>query len=445
MNTLNHQISGWGLTPESSTNYSYPKTEEFQNNLFTSSSNLIPRGLGRSYGDAAQISGGTTIDTRQLNGLNFDSNTGILSAMAGVSIDSIIREFAPQGWFVPVTPGTRFVTLGGAVASDVHGKNHHKSGSFSEHVTELQILTPAGLFTCSKELLPDLFYATCGGMGLTGIILSIKLKLTKILSTKMRVNTYRLKNLEDTFVKLSELDNSFSYTVAWIDTLSGGKNLGRSLVSAGEHADVADLKKDNTQWEYRASTKINFPIKNRINFINQMTAKVFNEVWYYKNKRITLDEIQSISKFFHPLDAINNWNYVYGKKGFVQYQFVVPDSEINFIREFVETLSKLKIPVFLAVLKKFGPENPAFLSFPQPGWTLAVDIPSGFPGLSKLLDKFDEKLISGGGRVYLTKDSRLKPEFLEIMYPKLNLFREIKSKYDPNYIVKSDLAIRLNI
>ena len=445
MTTPSHLISGWGLTPESLTSFSSPNIEEFQSNLFTSTSTLIARGLGRSYGDAAQISGGTTLDTRQLNGINFDSNAGILSAMAGVSIDSIIREFAPRGWFVPVTPGTRYVTIGGAVASDVHGKNHHKSGCFSEHVIEMQILTPAGLFTCSRESLPELFYATGGGMGLTGIILSVKLQLTKVNSTKMRVNTYRLRNLEDTVVKLVELDRSFSYSVAWIDTLSGGKNLGRSIVSAGEHADVTDLKNEDAQWEYKASTNASFPKFNRINLINHLTSRIFNEVWYYKNKKITLGEIQNISKFFHPLDSINNWNYVYGKKGFVQYQFVVPDSKIDFIKEFVETLSALRIPVFLAVLKRFGPENPGFLSFPQPGWTLAVDIPSGFPGLSKLLDRFDEKLILNKGRVYLTKDSRLKPEFLEIMYPKLKLFREIKSKYDPNYIVKSDLAVRLNL
>jgi len=439
------EVSGWGLTPKCRTQLS--QLDDLENSTFTYdlSEFQIFRGLGRSYGDAAQISGGKTLSTKLLNKFVFNFDTGQLVAQSGVSISTLIKELAPKGWFVPVTPGTRFVTLGGAIASDIHGKNHHVAGSMSNHVNEITLLTPSGVVTCSKSNNSDLFHATCGGMGLTGLILQISLDLIKIDSTKMVVDTYLSDNLEDSMSRLLDLDKTSTYTVAWIDTLSKGKNLGRGIISGGEHATKEKMKNPENRFAYNDAQKIVFPTSNKINLINKYSAKLFNEFWYRKNKKIQLEKIESFNSFFHPLDGVKNWNFVYGRKGFIQYQFVVPDSESDYVKFVIETLSKKQVPVFLAVLKRFGPENDCFLSFPKAGWTLAVDIPADFPDLGIILDDLDKKLVEANGRIYLTKDSRLKPEMIQHMYPKLELFRKVKSKFDPNNVIKSDLSLRLHL
>lgn len=437
-------VSGWGLTTPSQTNLHIPNFDELISKRFEFKNFTIARGMGRSYGDAAQISGGDTISTEKLDTYNFDFETGKLIAQSGVTIAKLIKDLAPKGWFVPVTPGTRYVTVGGAVASDIHGKNHHTSGSFSDHITRIEILTPVGLISCSREENQDLFNATCGGMGLTGLILTVELTMKKIESTQITVDTKKVSNIDQLLDLMPQNDSEYPYTVAWVDTLSKGKNLGRSILSSGRHSQKF-TENDGKNWSYKDRQFVTFPRGNKFNLINKFTAKTFNEMWYQKAPKNKTEQLQSIGKFFHPLDGAKNWNHVYGKHGFIQYQFVVPDDQTDFIKLTLEIFSKMQIPNFLTVLKRFGEQNHGLLSFPKKGWTLAVDFPTKFSGLPKLLNDLDRQLLDAGGRIYLTKDSRSNPEIIEQMYPNFEKFRKIKSIYDPEQVIKSDLSLRLNL
>jgi decaprenylphospho-beta-D-ribofuranose 2-oxidase len=409
----------------------------------------IARGLGRSYNNAAQNDGGQVIVTTNLNRITaFDADAGIALCEAGVSLERLMMTGLPAGWFVPVSPGTRQVTVGGAIAADVHGKNHHAAGSFAQHVQWLDLLLPDGQerrVTVADE--PRLFWATAGGMGLTGIILRAAIQLTKVETSRVRVDTVRTADVDETLAYLEATDSSYGYSVAWLDCLASGARLGRSVITSGDFARHADLapKDRRNPLEFRPVARLDAPNIWPNGLINRYTVGLANEAWYRKAPRRRQGEIQTIGTFFHPLDGIRNWNRVYGPAGFRQYQFVVPFGAESTIRASLERISRTRAPSFVTVLKRFGPGNDGILSFPMAGWTLALDFPARTPGLAGLLDSLDADVLEAGGRVYLAKDSRVAPDTLAGMYPRLPEFREVRAEIDPDAVMASDLSRRLRL
>jgi decaprenylphospho-beta-D-ribofuranose 2-oxidase len=412
---------------------------------------VVPRGLGRSYGDAAQNAGGTALDLTKLNRIlhvDAESEPPTVTVQAGVSLDALMRALLPFGLWVPVLPGTRQVTIGGAVAADVHGKNHHTEGSFGNHVKSLDLLTAdLELRTVSPDDdTAELFWATIGGMGLTGVILGVTLVLQRIETAYFTVDTDRCSDIDDLMGKMSAGDENYTYSVAWFDAVTRGKHMGRAVLTRGNKAKVQDLPiklaKDPLKFVAPSLGTIPEIFPNRM--INVVTARAFSTAWYYKAPQHRVGEIQNITEFFHPLDMVAEWNRVYGPHGFLQYQFVVPFSEADIFRTCVEMIVNSGHLSCLNVLKRFGPSNPAPLSFPMPGWTLTVDLPIE-AGLDRLCDALDEQVVAAGGRVYLAKDSRLSAATFSKMYPRLEEFLAVRRKVDPEGIFNSDLARRLEL
>jgi decaprenylphospho-beta-D-ribofuranose 2-oxidase len=359
-----------------------------------------------------------------------------------------MRWLVPLGWFVPVTPGTRYVTVGGAVANDVHGKNHHRGGSWCDHVRSLTIVTPAqGKLTLTPEGDPELFWATAGGLGLTGVIVDVTFDLHPIETSLLLVDTDRAANLDEVMALMDEGDARYEYSVAWIDPMAKGRSLGRSILDRGRFANLAELpaKKRRDPLAYRAGVLVNAPLVAPPRLLNPLTTRAFNEVWFRKAPRRRHGHLQSIPAFFHPLDMVGGWNRLYGPPGFLQWQFVVPFGAEETLRRIVEQLSDAGCTSFLAVLKRFGDANPGPLSFPQPGWTLALDTPADDPRVGPLFDRLDEQVVRAGGRVYLAKDSRVRPELLPAMYPRLDEWRSVRRRVDPDGVLQSDLARRLRL
>jgi FAD/FMN-containing dehydrogenase len=407
---------------------------------------VVARGLARSYGDAAQNAGGTVLDmTAATRVLHADLGTGLVDVEAGISLDELMNQFVPQGFFVPVTPGTRLVTVGGAIAADIHGKNHHVAGSFSQHVRWIDLLTADGqVRRISPESDPDLFWATAGGMGLTGVILRAQVQMKAIESSRCLVDTDRTQDLDSLMTLLAETDHLYEYSVAWIDTLAKGKRMGRSVVTRGRFATLDELpaKRRADPLKYHGSVKASVPDVFPPGLLNLATVAAFNELWYRKAPKRKRDQLQSIPTFFHPLDAVGGWNRIYGPRGFVQYQVTVPFGQEEAMREVLDRLSSFGTASFLAVLKRFGPGNPGMLSYPSPGWTLALDIPV-MKGLAGLLDSLDGVVVEAAGRTYLAKDSRVRPETFEKMYDRIDDFRAVRKRVDPDGVFTSDLARRL--
>ncbi len=411
---------------------------------------VIARGLGRSYGDAAQRAGGLVTDMTSMDALrSWDPATGEVTVDAGMSLDTLMRLFIPRGWFVPVTPGTRFVTVGGAIAADVHGKNHHHDGSFGMHVKRLRVVTSNGIdeLSAGNEAERDRFWATVAGMGLTGIVLDATLRLMAVETAFMRVETSRMNDLDDTMACLEAGDNKFRYSVAWLDCLARGSRLGRSVITLGDHATKADLPTDSVEnpLSFSPVARLGLPFAPPSGALSSPSVRLFNSAWFHRAPRHSRTSIEPLASFFHPLDGVRRWNLLYGPLGFLQYQVVVPFGAEGTLRGILEGLASSRCPSFLAVLKRFGPASPAPLSFPMPGWTLALDIPRGPRDLHQLLNRFDDLVASAGGRVYLAKDSRLQPHHLAEMYPKLAQWRETRSIMDPGGVVHSDLASRLHL
>ncbi len=330
----------------------------------------------------------------------------------------------------------------------MHGKNHHVAGSFGQHVRWLDLLLPDGdqrRITPAAE--PDLFWATAGGMGLTGIILRAEIQLKRVETARIRVDTVRTADIDEAMAYLKATDEQFGYTVAWLDCLATGASLGRSVITSGDFAAVADLAPAERRdpLAFRPAARIGAPAGCPPGLINRYTVAVANEVWYRKAPRRREGEIQSIGKFFHPLDGIRNWNRVYGPAGFRQYQYAVPAGQEAVVRRSVEMISRGRAPSFVTVLKRFGPGSPGHLSFPIEGWTLALDFPARTQGLDGLLDRLDELVAEAGGRVYLAKDSRVRPDVLAAMYPRLPEFRRVRKQVDPAGLLTSDLARRLGL
>ncbi len=409
---------------------------------------LIPRGLGRSYGDAAQNAGGTVLDLTGLRGIEtFDPDSGLLSCAAGCALTDILAVTLPHGWFLPVVPGTCFITVGGAVACDVHGKNHHADGSFGDHVLSLLLLTPAGeLRELDPQHSPEEFGATVGGMGLTGIIVRVSLRMLRVESTLMRVTTERTGGLDDTLERLSATDHLFRYSVAWMDCAARGARFGRAVLMRGEHASAGELPAGAAAAPLRRGSGPRLTVPSFATLaplIRNSTLAAFNEL-YFRRARPQDGVLQALEPFFFPLDAIGEWNRLYGRAGFLQYQFVVPFGEEDALRETLRLLSAGRRLPTLVVIKRFAGGG-GLLSFPSPGFTVASDLPLPAPGLAQLLDRADEVVAACGGRVYLAKDARLRPERLAEMYPALGAWQEIRARLDPGESMHSDLGRRLGL
>ncbi len=437
-------IANWGNYPEIETE---EKSFSFDHELTDSilhTNGLIARGNGRCYGDASLEK--NTLSTLKYNKIIFfDAATGFFECQAGLTLDEILEVIVPKGWFLPVTPGTKFITVGGAVASDVHGKNHHVDGSFSSHVVEMDVvLATRETLTCSAQTNPDLFWATCGGMGLTGIITRVKFDLKKIESSYIKQKQVKAKNLEEV-IELFDQYKHYTYSVAWIDCLKKGEGFGRSILILGEHATLNDLdeKKKAVPLQLPKKRQISFPFNLPSFVLNPFTVKAFNFLYYGKNTKKVIDNVVSYEPFFYPLDAILHWNRGYGKQGFVQYQFVLPLESKNGLVEILKRISDEGLGSFLAVLKVFGKQDD-LISFPKEGYTLALDFPVR-NGLFPFLDELDKLVLQWGGRIYLSKDARMNPEIFWSSYENAVKFQEIVKKYNPQFKINSAQARRLNI
>lgn len=404
---------------------------------------VLARGLGRSYGDAAQNAGGTVLDLRSLplpgthHTLDLDRTSGMARCSAGLSLHDLIRQTLPYGWFPPVTPGTRWVTVGGAVAADVHGKNHHVDGSFADFVRSLTVVTPAhGPVTVSRSQNPGLFWATIGGMGLTGILTEVQLQLRSVSSTTVDADTDRCDTLDDLLMRVREHERRRRYCVAWIDVLS---NRGRGVVTSADH--TPSVTGSSQLSERVPATRVVVPFLAPVGTLSKTSIGAFNELWFRRAPRHDRDAQVGLWRFFYPLDGVGAWNRLYGWAGLLQYQVVVP--KVDALTQILELLQRHGVPVFLAVLKSFGQGNTAPLSFPASGWTLAVDMPRNTAGLPELLDRLDAVTVDAGGRTYLAKDGRVRPELVPVMYPRLDEWRAVRDEVDPEHVMASDLSRRL--
>lgn len=401
------KVTNWGNFPivekEMKSDDSFKKIKEF----ILSNNEVIARGNGRCYGDASL--GEHIFSTKKLNKfISFDRLNGIIECESGVLLSDVLEIAVPQGYFLYVTPGTKFVSVGGAIASDVHGKNHHAEGCFSEYVIEFKLMIENGeIITCSREENADKFWASIGGMGLTGIILTAKFKLKNIESAYIRQESIKAENLDEIF-RLFEESESWTYTVAWIDCLQKGKNIGRSILMRGEHAFQHELPSNLKDKPLRLKKKFEptVPFYFPGFVLNALTVKIFNLLYFNKQRSKEIKNFIDYETFFYPLDAIHEWNRIYGKSGFIQYQMVIPkETGKEGMKRILETIANSGNGSFLAVLKLFGKNNPeAYNSFPVEGYTLALDFKVNSK-LKKLVDQLDQIVQEFGGRIYLTKDS----------------------------------------
>ncbi len=446
MNSIHKTIAGWGRFPRAECELFRPEKQRELQTLTQEKSSLLARGFGRSYGDAALNESATILQERFNHFLEFDEATGILECEGGVSLAEIIEVFLPRGWFLPVSPGTKFVTVGGALACDIHGKNHHAVGAFSNFVEAFDLLIASGeTLHCSHIENAEVFWATVGGMGLTGIITRVRLRLLRVESAYIKVETERLENLNATLSRF-ENDENYQYSVAWIDCLATGDSLGRSVLMRGHHAAPHELstpKAQNAPLESQGEKSKSVPLDFPDCALNPFFVKTFNAAYYAAHPSKT--SIVNFDSFFYPLDAIENWNRIYGARGFIQYQVALPHQTSRAgLTELLEKISSSGHASFLAVLKTFGKENNAPLSFPFAGHTLALDIPMT-DDLPNFVRELDNITLRHSGRVYLAKDALLSPENFREMYPRYDEWRAVKTQLDPHEKFASVLSRRLEI
>ena len=427
----------WGMHPKiKSTVFKFDKAETL-NKIISEHDILIPYGNGRSYGDSALST--NIIDIRPKDYfIDFDKESGLLHIQAGVLLSEILESFVPRGWFLKVTPGTKLITIGGAIASDIHGKNHHVGGCFSECVKEFTIMLADGeVVTCSKEVTPELFKATCGGMGLTGVILDAKIYLKKINSQYIDQTTIKTKNLKETFNAFEEYSDK-PYSVAWIDCLAKGDEIGKCLLMVGDFRDDGKL-------DYKLKKQKTIPFNFPSFALNNWSVRAFNWLYYGKVKERVSKQRVDIDTFFYPLDAIGHWNRIYGKNGFTQYQFILPkETSYEGLEEILTAISNSGKGSFLAVLKLYGKANDNWLSFPIEGYSLALDFKIE-KGLFELLDKLDEIVVKHQGRIYLTKDVRVSKETFEKGYPQIETFRQYRKENKMDNKFQSHQSKRVGI
>ncbi|MEN6450413.1 MAG: FAD-binding oxidoreductase [Thermoguttaceae bacterium] len=404
----------------------------------------LARGLGRSYGDSSLPArpdspvADTTLADRLLS---FDPASGLLRAEAGVSLFELNRVFLRRGWFVPVSPGTQFVTVGGMVASDVHGKNHHVDGCFGQHVRSIMLRVADGrIIECSDEVEPELFRATLGGMGLTGHILEVEFSMRQIASPWIWSESERIKNLDRMVAGLKEAARDWPMTVGWVDCLARGASLGRGILMKGRWAEPDEAPKKPPAAKHRFRVPFQLPGF----LLCRPSMKAFNLAYYWKHVQKLRRGIQHPSSFFYPLDAVDDWNLIYGRRGFTQYQCVLPHADDNGpARRFLELFVSAGGMGFLCVIKDCGPEGKGMLSFPRPGMSIAMDFPIHRKKTPLLVDRLNELVIAEGGRIYLTKDTFTRPEHYRAMEPRLDAFNAVRRRWDPDLRIRSAQSVRL--
>ena len=430
-------LLSWGNYPKTENRtFSFDK-DSILRQIIDENDELIPYGNGRSYGDSALSK--NIIKVRPHNYfLNFDEANGLLHIEAGVLLSEILSVFVPKGWFLKITPGTKLITVGGAIASDVHGKNHHIEGCFSECLEMFNLMLPDGeIVKCSKQENSELFKATCGGMGLTGVILDAQISLKKINSKYINQITIKTRSLKETFEAFEKYKDT-PYSVAWIDCFAKGNELGKCLLMVGDFSDDGKL-------DYQIKKKFSIPFNCPSFFLNTLSIKAFNFLYYVKVREKISKQIVDIDAFFYPLDAIGHWNRIYGKNGFTQYQFILPkETSFDGLDNILKLISNSGKGLFLAVLKLHGQANDNYMSFPMEGYSLALDFKIE-RGVFELLDKLDDIVLNHGGRIYLSKDARVKKEVFEQGYPKIDEFRALRKKYKMNEKFNSLQSQRVGI
>jgi FAD/FMN-containing dehydrogenase len=432
------RLTGWGRKPAVDAEVFAPcSIPDLQSWFPGAQFRGIPRGNGRSYGDSALAP--QVLSSRRLDRfLAFDAETGVLRCEAGVLLADILEVFVPRGWFLHATPGTKLISVGGAIASDVHGKSHHLEGCFSRHLERFSLmLADGGIVECSRAQHADLFRATCGGMGLTGFILEASLRLKPIRSAYLGETTFKAENLDHALSLFAEQSGA-PYSVAWIDCLATGPRLGRSLLMTGDFIDDGRL-------QGTAKTPLSVPVDAPGFALNRYSVTAFNALYYHRVRALRRERVVHFDPFFYPLDGIGHWNRIYGKSGFTQYQFVIPKaSGAAGITAVLQRIAASKRGSFLAVLKTFGPANGNYLSFPLEGYTLALDFKLE-PGLVPFLEELDRIVLDHGGRIYLTKDVRMSAETFRTAYPRWEEFQNVRKKYGADKVFRSMQSDRLGL
>ncbi|HEX2845679.1 MAG TPA: FAD-binding oxidoreductase [Chitinophagaceae bacterium] len=439
------KLAGWGNFPVTAS-YNFSPSSEPEVLKTVRQGNLVPRGLGRSYGDQAINENGQVVICTHLNHfLGWDEKEGILECEAGVSLEEIINVFGPKGWLPMICPGTKFVTIGGAIANDIHGKAHHVDGSFFNCVVSFTIMLASGeVVAASRTENADLFEANFGGLGLLGVILSAKIRLRKVETTYFKQKSIKVKNLDEMLDALEEYAH-FNYSVAWVDPLAKGSKLGSGVLTVGNAAGLDDLppslRKEPLKLHKKSKLTVPFFLPGFL--LNTITVKMLNRVIAFVQN--SPKEFIHYEKFFFPLDMINNWNKGYGKRGFIQYQFVIPPGKegAENVKKIIEMIASSGCTPFLNVFKKMG-HGQGILSFPFEGYTLAIDFPVT-KNLRAFTKKMDAEVLKAGGRIYLGKDSMLDKETFQAMYPQYDQWLAIKRKYDPQNVFTSDIGRRLGL
>ncbi|SCB58347.1 FAD/FMN-containing dehydrogenase [Rhizobium aethiopicum] len=441
-------MEGWGRYPRHETEVIACRLPEALPESVVSRPGLIARGNGRSYGDAAIGEHSTLLCSRLDRLKSFDLADRALTVEGGVMLSDVLRSFVPRGYFPPVVPGTKFVTIGGMIASDVHGKNHHRDGGFGGHVRELKLVVASGeIVTCSRTQNSELFFATVGGMGMTGIIAEATFRLRPIETGWIAQKTIVTENLGDALTALRQTEDA-TYSVAWIDCLSQGASLGRSLIFAGEHATLDQVGGTSKAERFPAwnPAKLSLPLDLPHWLLNRRSVSTFNEVYFRAGARkAAKTALVHWDKYFFPLDGMLEWNRLYGRRGFLQHQCVIPaEDALPVLSGILDRFARSGKASFLAVLKKLGAEGGGLLSFPTPGYTLALDLPVT-QDVFRLLDEIDELVVKAGGRLYLAKDARQSRQTFEAGYPRLNAFKELRKATGADRHFNSRLAKRLGI
>jgi decaprenylphospho-beta-D-ribofuranose 2-oxidase len=440
--TTSRMLSGWGRVAPSRSVVTGPlETRQLADLIVAGpSGGLLARGAGRSYGDAAQNAGGVVLQPVTGSRIELDVADGTLRASAAVTFTELLARTVPLGLLPPVLPGTSHLTVGGAVAADVHGKNQHEDGSISGWLDEIELLDGAGTLRTIVPGTPA-FRATVGGMGLTGIVTGVQLRLLRIRSARLRVTTRRLPDLD---ALLAAQDSTGSkYAVAWVDMSATGRSLGRGVLDTGDHLTEPHPREEADGLRYRPGRQLPAPSLPACP-VTPLTADAFNAAWF-RAAPVARTTVAGLAEYFHRLDAVRGWNRMLGPAGFLQYQFVVPLGAERTLAFVIEELRRHRAAAFLGTLKRFGPASGNYLSFPLPGWSLAVDMPAARPGLRDVLDRLDQRVAASGGRVYLAKDARLSREGFAQMYGDLRDWHGARAKLDPAARFRSDLGRRLGL
>lgn len=442
-------VSGWGRIGRATVSVVRPGDvaaahrvgAQLSTGLDSGRQGAITRGMGRSYGDAAQRHGGVVIDTGALTAFELDAERGSVRAQAGVTLGRLLGALAPTGWVLPVVPGTQHVSVGGAIAADIHGKNHAAAGTFGAHVDAVVLMTANGEL---RELTPsrdaDLLRATIGGMGLTGVIVSATIRLRSLDSPLLSVDTDRAESLDDA---LAVLDGpGGEYRVAWLDLLTRGQV--RGVVTRAAHLDTGP-RTGGRRAPPAVDARFAVPARCPDGLLRPGLVRAYNAYRFHRTPRRRTAATESFGAHMFPLDGLAEWSRLYGPSGLVQYQFVVPKGREDVLQRVTDRIRGSAVPCYLAVLKDLGPGAEAPLSFPLAGWTLALDMPGDAPGLAPMLDRFDEWVVEAGGRIYLAKDGRVRRDVLAAMYPRAAEWREVRNRSDPDGVWASDLAIRTGL